>query len=165
MPASGNLSLLNSMSKDFGIAGIRVGYGVMHEDKVRTLLKNGYLWNSNGLAEYFFKLYTRSDFLEQYEEVREKYIREIQEFIEGLRSIAGITVYPTWANFVLIELPKGVKAADVADKLLLRYGIYVRNCDDKIGLEGSFIRVASRTKAENEYILTSLREIFHDGHN
>ena len=52
-----NLMVVKSMSKDFGVAGIRAGYAVMAPERVRTLLDNGYLWNSSGLAEYFFDLY------------------------------------------------------------------------------------------------------------
>ena len=44
-------------------------------------------------------------------------------------------------------------------KLLIEFGIYVRNCKDKIGLDGEFIRIASRKKNENKYILESIREI------
>src|SRR5262249_26292335 len=40
-----NLIVGKSMSKDFGVAGIRAGYAVMAPDRVRTLLDNGYLWN------------------------------------------------------------------------------------------------------------------------
>ncbi len=57
-----NLTVVKSMSKDFGVAGIRAGYAVMAPGRVRTLLENGYLWNSSGLAEYFFDLYSRPDF-------------------------------------------------------------------------------------------------------
>ena len=57
-----NLMVVKSMSKDFGVAGIRAGYAVMAPERVRTLLDNGYLWNSSGLAEYFFDLYSRPDF-------------------------------------------------------------------------------------------------------
>ena len=71
-----NLIIIKSMSKDFGIAGIRAGYAIMSESKVRQLLKNGYLWNSSGLSEYFLKLYSREDFFIRYEIVRKNYISE-----------------------------------------------------------------------------------------
>ena len=60
-----NLIVVKSMSKDFGVAGIRAGYAVMAPGRVNTLLKNGFLWNSSGLAEYFFDLYSRPDFQAQ----------------------------------------------------------------------------------------------------
>lgn len=154
-----SIIVLKSMSKDFGIAGIRAGYGIMKKSYVDTLLKNGYLWNSNGLAEYFFRLYTRADFAYNYEKVRVKYILETMEFIEELKKIPNIRVYPSRANFVLIELT-GVSSNDFVSMLLIRYGIYVRTCGDKIGLEGEFIRLASRSKTENDYILRSLKSFF-----
>jgi histidinol-phosphate/aromatic aminotransferase/cobyric acid decarboxylase-like protein len=69
-------------------------------------------------------------------------------------------VYPTKANFVLIEILNGKTSDEIATELLLNHGIYVRNCSDKIGLKGEFIRVATRYKEENEYIVKSFREIF-----
>jgi histidinol-phosphate/aromatic aminotransferase/cobyric acid decarboxylase-like protein len=158
-----NMIVLKSMSKDFGIAGIRAGYGIMKKEYVDQLLKNGYLWNSNGLAEYFFRLYTRADFAYSYDKVRVKYIVETIDFINELKQIPQIRVYPSLANFVLIELCDGSESADFVSMLLIRYGIYVRTCNDKIGLEGEFIRLASRSKEENDYILSSLREFFSKG--
>lgn len=156
-----NLTIIKSMSKDFGIAGIRAGYGIMSEEKVDHLLKNGYLWNSSGLAEYFFSLYVREDFNNKYAEIRKDYIRITQEFIEELKTINAIKIIPSKANFVLVELPEGMDSSLFASTLLVKYGIYVRDCSDKIGLEGSYLRIASRTIEENEYIVKSLKELFN----
>lgn len=152
-----NLIVLKSMSKDFGIAGVRAGYGVMRKEYVDLLLKNGYLWNSNGLAEYFFRLYTRGDFALRYERVRINYILETLCFIQELKQLPHIKVYPSMANFVLIELKGGIKSTEFVSKLLITYGIYVRTCDDKIGLRGQFIRLASRSKDENDYVIKSIK--------
>jgi histidinol-phosphate/aromatic aminotransferase/cobyric acid decarboxylase-like protein len=152
-----NLIVLKSMSKDFGVAGIRAGYGIMRAEYVAALLNNGYLWNSNGLAEYFFRLYTRRDFALKYEQVRVKYIMETLDFIRELQQLPWIKVYPSMANFVLIELEEGIRSTEFVAKLLISYGIYVRTCDDKIGLKGQFIRLASRSRQENEYIISSMK--------
>ena len=154
-----NVVILKSMSKDFGIAGLRCGYAIMAKKRVAELLKNGYLWNSNGIAEYFFKLYSRSDFLKKYEIVRRKYITEALFFISELNQIQNIKTYPTRANFVLIELMNGLTADDVSSDLICNHGVYVRNCNDKIGLEGEFIRVAARSQAENEIILNAIKNV------
>jgi histidinol-phosphate/aromatic aminotransferase/cobyric acid decarboxylase-like protein len=155
-----NLYIIKSMSKDFGIAGIRCGYAIFSKERVAQLLKTGYLWNSSGLAEYFFRLYTRKDFIKEYDLVRKKYITESLFFVTELAQIPNIKVYPTKANFVLIEILNGRSSDEISTELLLNYGIYVRNCSDKIGLHGEFIRIASRYKEENEYIIKSLRSIF-----
>ncbi len=155
-----NLIIIKSMSKDFGIAGIRAGYAVMDEEKVEQLTSNGYLWNLNGLAEYFFRLYTRPDFRNKYEEIRKKYIIETLIFISELNKIRNIRVYPTKANFVLIEILDGRTAEEITNTLLIKYGIYVRNCSDKKGLKGQFIRLAARSASENDQVLLTFRDLF-----
>ncbi|WP_297966033.1 histidinol-phosphate transaminase [uncultured Campylobacter sp.] len=157
-----NVIVIKSLSKDFGIAGIRVGYGVMDQYKVAKLLKNGYLWNSSGLSEYFFRLYNRSDFFKEYEEVRKKYIAHAQEFFDELSKIPQIKVYPSMANFALIELLDGSTSSNFVSKMLIKYGVYTRTCSDKIGLNGEFIRIAARSQKENEIIVKAIKEIFKD---
>ena len=149
-----NLMVVKSMSKDFGVAGIRAGYAVMAPQRVQSLLNNGYLWNSSGLAEYFFDLYSRPDFLIEYERKRVHYIRHSRRFFKALSLMPGLHAYPTCANFVLIELRNEMTAEDLVCRLLVRRGIYTRTCDDKKGLEpGKFIRVASRCRSENRFVL------------
>ena len=157
-----NLVLIKSMSKDFGIAGIRAGYAIMDEHKVNHLLKQGYLWNLSGLAEYFFRLYVRHDFLRTYEQVRISYIQSSQQFFAKLAKIKGLKVYPSMANFVLVELNNGILATDFTAKLLLKYGIYIRNCADKIGLEGQFVRIASRTTEQNKWVIACITDLFQN---
>ena len=153
-----NVVTIKSMSKDFGIAGIRAGYAIMHPSRIKQLLSNGFLWNSNGLAEYFFKLYTRDQFQLEYEVVRKKYIRDTQDYFKVLNEIDGIKQYPSQANFALIELKSGVSADDFAFGLLVKSGVYTRTCSDKIGLDGEFIRLASRSAVENIEIITAIKE-------
>lgn len=157
-----NLIVIKSMSKDFGIAGIRAGYGVMNAEKVNHLLKNGYLWNLSGLAEYFFRVYVQDDFQAMYEQARIKYINLTRKLIKKLSQIDGIKAYPSQGNFVLIELLDGSTAFNCFNKLLLEDGIYTRNCSDKIGLEGEFLRISSRTKKENKKIVKNVRSLFLD---
>ncbi len=155
-----NLMVVKSMSKDFGVAGIRAGYAVMAPDRVRDLLGNGYLWNSSGMAEYFFDLYSRRDFQIQYERERVRFIRNSRRFFAAMAKIEGLHVYPTFANFALAELRAGLSAEELVSRLLIRRGIYTRTCDDKKGLEGGkFVRIAARNRPENAYIIRSLRRL------
>jgi histidinol-phosphate/aromatic aminotransferase/cobyric acid decarboxylase-like protein len=154
-----NLIIVKSMSKDFGIAGIRAGYAVMHEDRIKVLLGNGYLWNVSGLADYFFKIYADPTFIEEYDIVRKKYIMNTLMFLTELNNLnnKGIRIYPSKANFALIELTNGLTSFDFSMKLLVEYGVYVRDCSDKIGLDGQFVRIASRTFEENLKIISAIK--------
>jgi histidinol-phosphate/aromatic aminotransferase/cobyric acid decarboxylase-like protein len=155
-----NLSIVKSMAKDFGIAGIRAGYGILAEDKINHLLSTGYLWNVSGLTDYFFKLYSREDFQKRYDVVRKKYIMNTLMFLNELNRIPGIKVFPSRANFALVELIDGTSSREMMIKLLYSHGVYVRECSDKIGLDGQFLRIASRSFEENIIILDSFRAIY-----
>lgn len=154
-----NVTTIKSMSKDFGIAGIRAGYAVMPPTRVNELLARGYLWNSNGLAEYFFSLFERSEFLTRYRQDLEKYNGYINTFTSTTAKFDFLTTYDTSANFQLMQMPEHVSANFVAALLLLRYGIYVRDCEDKLGLDGEYIRVAIRTDTENVDVLSALTDV------
>lgn len=154
-----NLIIVKSMSKDFGIAGIRAGYGIMNIDRVKKLVSNGYLWNVSGLCDYFFSVYSDSFFQEKYEIERKRYINDTIEFVNDLSQIPGIKVYNTKANFVLVEiLSNEISSFEMVIELLVEKGIYIRDCSDKIGLSGEFVRIASRSKKENFEIVNALSD-------
>ncbi len=151
-----NLIVVKSMSKDFGIAGVRLGYAVMAPARVQQLLGNGFLWNLSGLAEYFLELWARDDFMARYEVARRRYIHEAQAFFQSLGQLPGLRVYPSLANYALLELQNGMTAFEFVSQLLVHHGIYTRNCEDKQGLVGEFVRIGARTAAENTYMLQGI---------
>ncbi len=155
-----NLIVIKSLSKDFGVAGLRLGYAVMSAPRVSALLKRGYLWNVSGFGEYFLELLNRKDFLREYERARLLGIKERDVFFAALSKIPQLKVYPSRANSFLIELLDGSEAEDLTVRLLVKYGIYVRLCKDKVGLRGDFVRVASRRERENSYLIKALVSIF-----
>ncbi len=154
-----NVTIIKSMSKDFGIAGIRAGYAIMPSNRVDQLLSHGYLWNTSGLAEYFFSLFERPAFLNQYSQELSTYKGYIDKFISTTAKFGFLRVFESSANFQLMQMPEGVSAEQITTLLLLRHGVYVRNCGDKIGLDGEFIRVAIRTEDENIKILSALTDV------
>lgn len=161
-----NLIIIKSLSKDFGIAGIRAGYVLMNNSKVHALLKNGYLWNSSGLAEYFFKKYSNENFRKQYEKQRLRYIGETEDFYYKLNTIEGLHIIKSNSNFFLAEITSGMTSEELFMELLFNDHVYVRDCSDKIGLSGNYVRIASRTKEENEIIFNSLtKALKHIGSN
>lgn len=159
-----NLVVIKSMSKDFGIAGIRCGYAIMSKDKVAYSIDKGFLWNSNGISEYFFSLLSDKSFIEEYEKTRIQFLNEFDEFYEQLKTIDGIEVYPSKTNFFLIDL-KTKKSFDFVCWMLIEKGIYVRSMDDKIGMgidTDTFVRIAGKTQEENNYIVESIKEFISD---
>ena len=154
-----NVIVVKSLSKDFGVAGVRVGYALMQKNLVKKLLTKGYLWNLNGIAETILKKISQNQFQKKYEVIRKNYILECQSFFKGLDNIPGIYVYPSQANFALIQLPSHIPSSLFVASLLCEYGIYIRTANDKIGLNGECVRIAVRRREENEQMLKAIRQV------
>ena len=153
-----HLVVVNSLSKSHGIAGLRLGYAVMCAQRAQSL-RNSSLWNLNAYAEWFCSLLADPSFQCAYENARCRYVRDTRSLFADLDAIPNIKIYPSAANFALLELDR--PAGSVAGALLARHGIYVRDCADKRGLHDGerFIRVAARTDTENRRIVEGLRSV------
>jgi histidinol-phosphate/aromatic aminotransferase/cobyric acid decarboxylase-like protein len=153
-----NLVVVNSLSKNYGIPGLRLGYAVMSAQRVKAL-RDRCLWNLNALAEWFATLLGDPEFQQAYELARRRYIRDTRTLLTELATLRGARVFPSAANFALLELDRS--AAEVTSALLTRHGVYVRDCADKRGLHGGhrFIRVAARSQHDNRRIINALHDV------
>jgi histidinol-phosphate/aromatic aminotransferase/cobyric acid decarboxylase-like protein len=152
-----HLVVINSLSKSHGIAGLRLGYAVMSPLRARQI-RGTALWNLNTFAEWFCGLLSDPSYGRAYEGARRRYVRETRRLFAALADVPGVRVFPSAANFALLELDR--PAAEVAASLLASHGVYVRDCGDKWGLEGDrFLRVAARSAPENRRIVAALSEV------
>lgn len=155
-----NVVVVRSLSKDYGIAGLRAGYAVMDAAWTQELLASGYRWNVSGPAEFFFTRLADPEFRARHEVQRREYVVHARALFDALAEIPGLTVFPSRANFVLIKLPPAFDSDLFAFLMMKRYGVYLRSASDKIGLVGKeFIRISARTREENAQILTGVREL------
>lgn len=81
--------------------------------------------------------------------------QERARFVRKLARLPGCSTFPSVANFLLVELPATVKAARVVSALR-REGILVRDCSQVPGLNDRSIRVAVRSPADNDRLITAL---------
>ncbi len=152
-----HLVVVNSLSKSHGIAGLRLGYAVASPLRARQL-RRATLWNLNGFAAWFCELLADRDYTRAYESARRRYVRETRQLLAALGELHGVRVFPSAANFALLELER--PAGDVAMELLARHGVYVRDCADKRGLHGDrYLRVAARSQPENRAIVAALTDV------
>ena len=154
-----NLTIVHSMSKIFGIAGIRAGFCITKVEYVSKLLISGYLWNSNCFAIYFFELLNDKEFMKEYEDAKDKYNKELESYGKALETCnSKIKFYKSKANFFLGELIDKNKTVDeLMFYLLCEHGIYIRQCADKKGLNDRFFRISSRNEEENKKIIKALK--------
>lgn len=153
-----NLIIVRSMSKHCGIPGLRLGYcctsNAKFLKKIRSVLP---IWNINTLAEYFLSQLKYTD--TEYHIARKRVISDVDELYNQLKNIDGFEVYETGSNFVLLKITRGATAYEIQMKLLEEYGLYVRDCSNKVGLDKYHIRVASQGRKKDKYLIKALTKM------
>ncbi|MFC2038705.1 aminotransferase class I/II-fold pyridoxal phosphate-dependent enzyme [Chloroflexota bacterium] len=155
-----NLVIIKSLSKAYGICGLRLGYILTANKEFATTVRKAIpIWNINGFAEAFLRLLPRyhRDFIESCQKVRS----DRDQLYSGLNSIPGMTAYKPDANFVFCRLPDGTKSGpEVTRQLFTEHDIYIKHCAGKPLPEADrYLRIASRTKAENRHLVEILRSM------
>ncbi|MFH1306558.1 MAG: histidinol-phosphate transaminase [Candidatus Micrarchaeota archaeon] len=147
-----NLIVIQTFSKAFGLAALRIGYAVSNEDIISSLRKANSPYSVNSVA-----IIAASAALNDLEYV-EKYANEIIENRKymklGLEQL-GFTVYPSSANFLLVNF--GAKNNLICKKLS-QNNILIRNRNSEPMLENCS-RVGVGTKAQCEQFLSTLKKI------
>ena len=142
-----NILTLRSMTKDYAIAGLRLGYAVADEAIIQALVNVRPAWNVNALAQSA-GLAALQDETHQHETLAQLKV-EKQKLIDGLKEL-GFNPVSSHTNYFLLPISSG---ADFRQKLLA-HGILVRDCAS-FGLP-AHVRIATRTAEENEKLLTTL---------
>lgn len=152
-----NLFVLRSFTKIFGLTGLRIGYGIASEEIVSSLLNAKIPWNVNCLAQAAAIASLEDE--EHLKKTREL-IRVEKEFLtSGLMRFESFKVFPADANFLFVDVRKsGYTAAQLKEKML-REGVLIRDCSSFRGVDEYYVRVAVKTRRENEKLLEAFKKI------
>jgi threonine-phosphate decarboxylase len=149
-----NLLVLHSLTKFYGLAGIRMGGVIGCEEVIRRLRSCKEPWTVNGVAERIAPLLLQCG---EYEREALSILRvERERLLARLSDLGGVRpLASTSANFVLC---RWLFTEDLDDLLrhLLSCGVYVRDCRNFPGLEGNWFRVAVKKPAENDRLLSAI---------
>ena len=146
-----NLILVRAFTKIFAVPGVRLGYLVCSDSKIRNRIASQIPeWNISGFAQAAgIVCAAQKDFLRETVD----YVAEERRFLaEGLRR-NGVRVLSGEANFLLIH-----DRRDLYGKLLEK-GILIRDCRNFRGLSEGFYRIAVKSREENEILLRKIGEI------
>lgn len=145
-----NVLVLRSMTKDYAIAGLRLGYAVGQLDVIEALAKVRPPWDVNAIAQEA-GLAALMD--EEYLSQTMIYLHAAKgKFLSGLQSL-GLQPVPSATHYFIIKVGN---AADFRQRLL-EHKIQVRDCAS-FGLP-DYIRVATRKPAENAKLLSAFKEM------
>jgi histidinol-phosphate/aromatic aminotransferase/cobyric acid decarboxylase-like protein/choline kinase len=159
--ALANVLVIASMSKSLGVPGLRLGYAYScDEDLLRRLGGMLPIWNLGSMAEFFLELLLK--FQPELARSFELTAADRCAFQGELAGLAGVeTVYPSGANFVLVQLAGSGpgEAAELCDRLLREHAIYIKDVSAKFGNTAPYVRLAVRKPAENLRLLSVLRGV------
>jgi histidinol-phosphate/aromatic aminotransferase/cobyric acid decarboxylase-like protein len=151
-----NLIVIKSLSKSYGVAGIRLGVlACGNRDLVKAVRKNIPIWNINSFAEYFLQIIGK--YRKDYASSCKKIAEERRRFKTELEKTGLLNVYPSEANYFLCGIKNGISATALAQKLLSDNKIFIKDLSGKKGIPGdSFIRIAVRSNADNDRLIEAL---------
>jgi threonine-phosphate decarboxylase len=152
--------VLRSLTKFYAMPGLRIGYLVGASKVVDQLKDRQPPWSVNSLAQEVFRTVLHDH---AYATQSRTFMKsERSRVIRGLRSLSAVRVYPSAANFVLIELPASTCAGEVTDRLASKR-LLVRDCSTLPGMTTQMIRVAIKTTKENRRLIAALGVCLRNG--
>lgn len=151
------LIVVKSISKSYGVPGLRLGIVASADSNIISKIRQKLpIWNINSYAEYF--LQRIHQYLEDYSVSCQKLREERGRFFTNLSSISFLEVYPSAANYFLCNVLAPFSSTQLSHMLLVHHRILIKDCTDKIGMEGSnLIRVAIRGPEDNDRLIHVLR--------
>jgi len=146
-----NLLVTRTFSKMYGLAGLRIGYGISRPGMIGILERVREPFNVNTLAQVAAVACLKDS---AYYRARLKVLKDQKQFLyENFRTM-GLPFVESATNFILVRVPQ---AGSVIDRELLKRGIIIRDMS-LWGLK-NFIRVTVGTPKENQKFLRALKEI------
>lgn len=151
--------VMKSISKSYGVPGIRLGILCSADTAIISEIKKKVsIWNINSFAEYFMQIFTKYE--KDYKRACERFLAEREDFERKLKQIKFIRLMPSQANYFLCEILPPKNANQLVLTMLKRYNILVRDCSDKIGFDGKqYMRIAVRSHEDNARFINAFKEL------
>lgn len=156
LEAHKNLIVVKSISKSYGVPGLRLGIVASGDkDLINYLKKDVAIWNINSFGEFYMQIYGKYE--KDYHKACKKFIAERERFRALLEGIPYLRVIPSQANYFLCEITDRFTSKSLTEMLLARYNILIKDCGTKKGFsEGNYVRIAVRGENDNDRLIEAL---------
>ena len=154
LAANTHLYVMKSISKSYGVPGLRLGVLASGDvDTVAHMKKDVAIWNINSFAEFYMQI--EEKYKKYYAEALVKIRAERARFVSELSKINGIRVIPSQANFIMAELTD-VEPKELLKALLFKHQLLIKDLSSKTG--GKYVRIAVRNTEDNDMLVAALKE-------
>lgn len=153
-----NLYVMKSISKSYGVPGLRLGVLASGDtETIARLKKNVAIWNINSFAEFYMQI--EEKYKKDYVAALEKFRKERARYVEELSNIPGLRVIPSQANYVMAEVNTGMTAKELNKRLIVKHNLLIKNLVAKIQQDGrQYIRLAVKTTKEDNKLIAAIKE-------
>ena len=152
-----NLFVIRSVTKFYGMPGVRFGYGLAAESVIDTLETVRQPWSINSLAGVAtLAAFKDSEFIEN---TRRFVATERSHFAKMMNDIVGLRVFPSETNFLLVKIQKKKLTSTKLKEEMAEKGILIRDCSTFVGLDDTYFRVTVRSTKDNVMLVDTLKEI------
>ena len=148
-----NLIVMKSISKSYGVPGLRLGVLATSDIELISWMKtNVAIWNINSFAEFYMQIFGKYE--SDYKMACEKFVAERSRFFKFLQRISFLRVIPSQANYFLCEVTNKYTSSELTRILLCENDILIKDCSTKKAFNGrSYVRIAVRGKEENDKLV------------
>ena len=149
-----HLVVMKSISKSYGVPGLRLGVLASGDTNlINRLKKDVAIWNINSFAEFYLQIAEK--YQKDYKESLLRLKAERARFSKMLSEIKGVRVIPSQANYVMICLDGNIKANALQKTLLIKYNLLVKELTSKT--EQNYLRLAIRNNSDNDVLIEALK--------
>lgn len=154
-----NMIVVKSISKSYGVPGLRLGImSSADEMLIKEAKKYVSIWNINSFAEFFMQIFTK--YSKDYHKACGSFQAERADFLSKLYEIPFIHVMPTQANFVLCEVKEPYSSMEIVKRMLREHNILLSACSAKKGLQGGkYLRIAIRGHQDNARLIEAFKQL------
>lgn len=151
-----NLSVIKSISKSYGVPGIRLGALCSSDSALlRSVSDELPIWNINSFAEFFLQICGK--YKKAYVNACDMIAEERARFSSRLEETGLFTVYPSQANYIMCRMNNGT--ADSLCEFLIDRSFLIKSLTSKSGCDnGEYIRIAVKKPEENDELLKAVYE-------
>ncbi|NOG86077.1 MAG: threonine-phosphate decarboxylase [Planctomycetes bacterium] len=151
-----NLIVVRSLTKFYGFPGLRLGFLVTGTPLMDKLWEYKEPWSVNSLAQAAGTVALKD---EAFALKTKEFMSSEKKFLyEGLSQIEGLSPFCPSVNFILIRIDSENIISSILQNFLIKEKIIIRDCLNFVGLTEKYIRVAVRTRKENQRLLEAMKE-------
>ena len=158
LSANPHLFVMKSISKSYGVPGLRLGVLASGDtETIGKLKKDVAIWNINSFGEFYMQI--EEKYKKDYAAALVRIRAERARFQDELAKIRGVRVIPSQANFVMVELEDGINPKELLKTLLIKHNLLIKELTTKTNGR-NYLRLAVRNTEDNDVLVSAMKAEF-----